>query len=74
MTQEDRDMLVRIDENTKDLKKAVFGNGVPGLVSRMQAVEVQHDECQKRMAQPKQWPAVVASICAIVAVLWNFMQ
>ena len=73
MTQEDREMLIRIHENTTDLKKAVFGNGSPGLVSRMRAVEVAHDECQKNRSKTSQWPSVVAAVCAVAAVVWGFL-
>jgi len=74
MTQEDRDMLIRIHENVLDLKKVVFGNGVPGLNTRVQALETSHSDCLKRQERPKQWPSIVAACCAIAAVLWGFIK
>lgn len=66
LDQEDRDMLIRIDENTTALKKVVFGNGRPGLASRVQALETAQKVRQ-------QWPAIVAAVCAVVAVVWGFV-
>lgn len=74
MTQEDRDMLIETHSIVKDLKKSVYGNGRPGMVDRLIAVEVAHTECQKRQSSPKQWPSVVAAVCAVVAVAWGFIK
>ncbi len=71
MTTEDRDRLIRIDENVRDLKRVVFGNGVPGLNTRVAQLETSHKECSERMGKPRQWPAIVAAVCAVLAVAWN---
>lgn len=81
MTQEDRDMLIRVHENVIEIKKdmdglakTLYGNGQPGVVSRLQSLETSHQECLKRQDNPRQWPAVVASIAAVVAVVWGFIK
>ncbi len=40
MTQEDHDMLVRVDASVTDLVKLVKGNGQPGLLQRVTALEL----------------------------------
>lgn len=70
MTPDDRDMLIRIDENTKALKKAVFGNGTPGLVSRVQTIETSYNEHLKQAVSPRQWPAIVSATIAVIMCLW----
>ena len=40
MTQEDHDLLVRVDGSVADLLKLVKGNGQPGLVQRVTALEL----------------------------------
>jgi len=78
MTQEDRDMLIRIDtnlvhvkEDVRVLNKTMYGNGIPGVVSRLKSVEDAHKDCKERQSKPKQWPSIVAAICAVAAVIWG---
>jgi len=40
LTQEDHDMLVRVDASVSDLVKLVKGNGQPGLLQRVTALEL----------------------------------
>ena len=77
----DRDLLIRIDENVKELSedikaidKILHGNGRPGMMDRMQAIEIGHNTCKEERTKQKTWPAVVAAICAIVAVAINLMK
>ena len=55
---------------TKDLHKAVFGNGQPGLITRVTQVETKQKDCQDaRAAEPanrSNWIALAALVvCAI---------
>lgn len=40
----DRELLIRIDERTLDLHKIVKGNGVKGLVERVDSLESDRDK------------------------------
>lgn len=40
MTQDDRDMLIRVDAGMADIMKLVKGNGQPGLVQRVGSLEL----------------------------------
>jgi hypothetical protein len=66
----EREMLIRIDERTKEMHKVMFGNGQPGMVKRLADVEASQDA----MKRPKQWPSVVAAVTALVMcifTIWN---
>ncbi len=69
MQQEDRDMLISMHEICKDMKKALFGNGTPGLVSRMAVQETRMSEHLEGHRQPLRWPFIVSSICAVAALV-----
>lgn len=63
------DMLSRMDEKISAMHKWSFGNGQPGAAGRLVALETIVEEIKK----PKQWPSVVASICAVIAVAINLL-
>lgn len=72
-TQEDRDALLEVHSISKRLDKSVFGNGKPGLLDRMVRVEADVENNGKKLddhicdfQKPKQWPAVVSAIIAII--------
>lgn len=70
MTDADREMLVRIDENVTALKKVVFGNGRPGLASRMDKIEEQHRICYESLSREKNIkPAKTGNIIALCALV-----
>lgn len=69
LTKDDRDMLIATHEICKDMKKALFGNGQPGLVSRASVLETKMDEHMNGHRQPKSWPVVLSSICSVGALL-----
>lgn len=81
MEPQDRDMLIRIDENVKELRSDVsaldrilHGNGRPGMVVRLAELETAHTECKFQKEKPRSWPAVVAAVCALVAVAINIFK
>jgi len=61
------DMLSRMDERVKEMHKWTFGNGQPGAAGRL----VELETVVKELRKPRQWPSIVAAICAVVAVLMN---
>ena len=62
------DMLSRMDERVKEIHKWMVGNGQPGAAGRLVALETQVADIRK----PKQWPAVLAALCAVITVIVNF--
>ena len=61
--------LTRVDERVKEMHKWMFGNGQPGAAGRLVALETTVSD----MKRPRQWPAVVASICAIGVFVANLI-
>jgi hypothetical protein len=68
MVNEDKELLVRIDERVGQLHHAVFGNGRPGLNSRVETIEQNQRTCPARLAA-KAWntPVLVSTACAVLS-------
>lgn len=75
MTNEDRVMLIEthtmVREQSRQISKlfdSIEGNGSPGVKQRLTAVETKQNTCLLETHQPKRWPAVVSSLCALASV------
>ncbi|GAF78440.1 unnamed protein product [marine sediment metagenome] len=63
------DMLARMDVHVTEMHKWTFGNGQPGAAGRL----VELETVVKELRKPKQWPSIVAALCAVTAVVMNFV-
>lgn len=59
--------IVEMSTDMKIIKKAVLGNGQPGLVDRMTVAETELKNHLKE-AIPR-WPMYITAGCAVVAIL-----
>ena len=55
------------------IEKSVYGNGKIGIKEDVALLKQSHAECYANHKRQKQWPAYVASVCAVIAVVWNFV-
>ena len=70
MNDTDRELLIRIDEKTKQMHKAMFGNGQPGLCKRVDIMETKMEVASSLKARMPRIVAVwFAGISLTISIL-----
>ena len=78
MTDSEKELLIRIDERTKDIQEALardyktlHGNGNPGLLERVQKLENLH---QNENTMFKKYGAVIAWIITTIIAVYSAIK
>jgi hypothetical protein len=54
----------------ENLEHSYFGNGKPGTKEEVALLKQSCSDCRKRQNKPRQWPAIVSSVCALGMFVW----